>query len=607
MSNPLSHIRNFSIIAHIDHGKSTLSDRFLELTQTVTKREMREQLLDSMDIERERGITIKAQTARMIYPYQGTLYTINLIDTPGHVDFTYEVSRSLAASDGAILVVDASQGIEAQTISNVYLALEQGLEILPVINKIDLPNANPDLVKEELQEDIGLDISKCILTSAKMGTNVSDVLDAVIKHIPPPSGHPQNPLQALLFDSWFDPYQGVICVVRLVNGELKKGDKIYFCNAKIEYEVLKCGFLTPKMLEGPGISAGEVGFIICGIKNIRDITIGDTLTTLEHRGENIRLPGFKKIKPVLFSGIFPVEPNEFESLRNALEKLTLNDSSLAYEPENSSALGLGFRVGFLGLLHMEIVQERLEREYGLDLINTAPSVIYEIHLKDKQVKIIENPNDIPDLTLIEEIREPIIQVSIYTPREYIGSILSLCEEKRGKQQKMDYLSQSRMLLVYDLPFAEVVLDFNDRLKSCSRGYASMDYEPKDSQAADLVKLDLLINNDPIDALASIVHKDKAFTHGKALCKRLKETMHRQQFELALQAAIGKKIIARESLGALRKNVTAKCYGGDITRKKKLLEKQKKGKKRMKRVGKVDIPQSAFLAVLTMGSGEKKKS
>lgn len=606
MSQQLSHIRNFSIIAHIDHGKSTLADRFLELTHTVTKREMREQFLDSMDIERERGITIKAQTARMIHEYKGQPYILNLIDTPGHVDFAYEVSRSLAACESAILVIDASQGIEAQTISNVYLALEQGLEILPVINKIDLPNANPELVKEELAHDIGLDVSRCILASAKHGTGVKDILDHIITDTPHPKGDPTQPLQALLFDSWFDSYQGVICLIRMVNGNLKKGDLVTFLNSQSKLEVLKCGYMTPHMVEAPGLSAGEVGFLICGIKTIRDITIGDTLTHFKHHETIKHLPGFKKIKPVLFAGIFPVEHNEYDALRTALDKLALNDSSFTYTPETSNALGLGFRVGFLGLLHMDIVQERLEREYDLALINTSPSVVYEIVLKDGQLTRIENPSDFPDPMKVEEIREPILAVSIYTPSDYLGAILALCEDKRGTQRKMEFLSQSRVLLVYDLPFAEIILDFNDRLKSCSKGYASMDYEPKGYLASDVIKLDIMLNQEPVDALATIVHREKAFSFGKALCKRLKEVLNRQQFELAIQAAVGKKIIARETLGSLRKNVTAKCYGGDITRKKKLLEKQKEGKKRMKRVGRVDIPQSAFLAILTMGGNDKKK-
>lgn len=603
MSSELSHIRNFSIIAHIDHGKSTLADRLLEHTQTVTKREMRDQILDTMDLERERGITIKAQTARMVFPFEGTSYVLNLIDTPGHVDFTYEVSRSLAACQGALLVVDASQGIEAQTISNTYLALEQDLEIIPVVNKIDLPSADSGRVLDELKVDLGLDVSSSVSTSAKEGVGIQTVLERIVSHIPPPKGRVQAPLQALLFDAWFNAYKGVICIIRLFDGVIRKGQVCTYLHSGAEYEILECGYLTPKMTETGELRAGEVGYIICGIKDIRDVKIGDTLS---HRvsGHVKPLPGFRTIKPVVFAGIYPVASKDYENLRKALEKLTLNDASLRFEPETSTALGLGFRLGFLGLLHMEIVQERLEREYDLHLITTAPSVVFELLMKDGSIKNIETPSQFPDSTTVEETREPVLHVSLYTPSTYLGNVLSLCEEKRGKQLKMVFMSHSRVLLEYEIPYGEVILDFHDRLKSCSRGFASMDYEPMGFVAADLVKMDILLNGEPVDALSVIVHRSKAFQMGKALCRRLKSVLERGMFEIAIQAAIGKKVVARETLGALRKDVTAKCYGGDISRKRKLLEKQKKGKKRMKRVGKVDIPQEAFLAVLSVGREEK---
>ncbi len=603
MSSDQSHIRNFSIIAHIDHGKSTLADRLLEQTKAVSHREMKAQLLDSMDIERERGITIKAQTARMHYSLEGQSHILNLIDTPGHVDFTYEVSRSLAACQGVLLIVDASQGIEAQTISNTYLAIEQGLEIIPVINKIDLPAADPDRVKKTLETDIGLDIENTILVSAKEGIGVPELLRTIVKHIPAPSGETQAPLQALVFDAWFDVYQGVIALVNVAHGTLNKGDAVYFVHSKTKYEVLKCGYLTPKMVESKGLKTGEVGFVICGIKDIHDITVGDTLTHLQ-TSKVSPLPGFKEIRPVVFSGIFPTEASDYNNLRHALEKLTLNDAALKFEPENSNALGLGFRLGFLGLLHMEIVQERLEREYNLNLITTAPSVIFELVLNSGKEYQIENPSQFPDPHVIEAVREPIVKMSIYTPSVHLGNVLTLCEEKRGRQLKMDFLSQSRVLLEYAMPYSEIILDFHDKLKSGSKGYASMDYEPQGYQAGDMVKLDILLNAEVVDALSVIVHREKATAMGKALCKRLKDVLSRQMFEIAIQAAIGKKVISRETLGAMRKDVTAKCYGGDISRKRKLLEKQKKGKKRMKRVGKVDIPQDAFLAVLSLGRDDK---
>jgi GTP-binding protein LepA len=603
MPVPLQNIRNFCIIAHIDHGKSTLADRLLEKTNSVSRREMKEQILDSLEIERERGITIKAQTARMMYKYREMEHALNLIDTPGHVDFTYEVSRSLAACQGALLVVDASQGIEAQTISNTYLALEHGLEILPVINKIDLPASDPDRVLKELNQDLGIDVSMAVKVSAKEGWGIDELLEKIVTCFPPPQGDPAADLQSLVFDAWFDSYQGVIALIRVMNGTLKRGEIGYFLQTKTKYEILKCGYLTPKMIESPSLSAGEVGFVICGIKDIHDVKIGDTLTHLKSKDSTQALPGFKEVKPVVFSGIFPIDPNDYDNLRSALEKLMLNDSSLKFEPENSSALGLGFRLGYLGLLHMEIVQERLEREHNLSLITTAPSVVYEIVRTDHSTYRIENPAQFPELHTIEEIREPMVKVSIYSPSEYLGNVLALCEEKRGKQKKMDFLREARVLVEYELPFSEIILDFHDRLKSSSRGYASMDYEPIGMQASDLVKLDILLNGEPVDALALVVHRDRAYSVGRALCKKLKEVLDRQMFEVAIQAAIGKKVIARETLGAMRKDVTSKCYGGDITRKRKLLEKQKKGKKRMKQVGKVELPQEAFLAVLSIGNEE----
>ncbi|MBK9040241.1 MAG: elongation factor 4 [Bdellovibrionales bacterium] len=591
------HIRNFSIIAHIDHGKSTLADSLLKYTGSLSDRESKEQFLDSMDLERERGITIKAQTVRLNYKAKnGLTYQLNLIDTPGHVDFTYEVSRSLAACEGAILVVDAAQGVEAQTLANVYLALESNLEIIPVLNKIDLPSADPEGVKRQIEDAIGLDTSNTILASAKEMKGIEEILEAIVKFIPPPQANRNIPLRALIFDSWFDSYQGVVTLCRIVDGKIKVGDKIKFLATYRDYEVLKLGVFAPFARHLTELNAGEVGFLVCGIKDIRNVKVGDTITVAKN-GATESLPGFRRIKPMVFAGIFPIVSADYENLKVALDKLSLNDSSLSYEIESSVALGFGYRVGFLGLLHMEIVQERLEREFNLDLITTAPTVIYRVYLHDGTVIELENPAKLPDLSRIERLEEPLVKVIIHTPSQFIGGILKLCEDKRGIQQRMEYITDTKVIIEYRLPLNEMVMDFYDKLKTISRGYASLEYEIADFQAADLVKMDILINGEPIDALSIIVHRTKADWRGRQLVKKLKELIPRQQYQVAIQAAIGAKIIARETLGALRKDVTAKCYGGDISRKRKLLEKQKEGKKRMKAIGHIEVPQEAFLAIL----------
>lgn len=597
---PSQKIRNFSIIAHIDHGKSTLADGFLSFTGALSEREKKDQFLDKMDIERERGITIKAQTVRLSYESQKENYQLNLIDTPGHVDFSYEVSRSLAACEGALLVVDAAQGVEAQTLANFYLAFENNLEIIPVLNKIDLPTAQPELVKKQIEETMGLDVSSALEVSAKTKDGIKEVLEAVVQKIPPPSQKEEAPLKALIFDSWFESYQGVVILCRVFEGVLSVRDKVQFFSNSQEYEVLKLGVFTPFPKELKTLRAGEVGFVICGIKNIRDVSVGDTIThvnSAKHKKAEKPLKGFKKMKPLVFSGLFPVDSSEFKILRDALGKLALNDSSFHFEAETSAALGFGFRCGFLGLLHMEIVRERLEREFGLTLISTAPSVIYSLQMTDGERKELDNPTMVPESTRIECWEEPIVRVSIHIPSEYVGSVLSLCEQKRGVQIKMEYIASDKVILEYKIPLNEMVFDFYDQLKSVSRGYASMDYEMVGYEKARLVKLDVLLNGDIVDALSIITHKDRAESRGRRIIKKLKELIPRQQYQIAIQAAIGSKIIARETLGALRKDVTAKCYGGDITRKRKLLEKQKRGKKKMKQIGKLDIPQEAFLSVL----------
>ncbi len=596
------HIRNFAIIAHIDHGKSTLSDRLLELTGALSAREMQEQVLDAMDLERERGITIKAHAVRMKYMAQDAQeYQLNLIDTPGHVDFSYEVSRSLASCEGALLVVDASQGVEAQTLANAYLAINNGLEIIPVINKIDLPSADVARAKEMIESAVGLDASEAVLISAKTGQGVPDVLEAIVKRLPPPKGSPTVPLQALIFDSWFDPYKGVIVLTRIFQGTMKKGQKIrLWWNGKVS-QVETLGVLTPKPVEVDELVAGEVGFLMANLKTVSDTKIGDTITD-DERPAIEALPGFEEIKAMVFAGLYSVEAHEHTLLREALEKLRLNDSSFFFEPESSAALGFGFRCGFLGLLHMEIIQERLEREFNLALITTAPGVRYRIVKTDGAEVEVDNPSKWPDVSEIEKIYEPVIMATILPAEEYVGTILKLVEEKRGKQKGFEYVSSGRVMLTYELPLNEIVLDFYDRLKSVSRGYASLDYHVSGSWESPMVKLEILVAGDPVDALSLIVHKDFAYERGRALVHKMRELIPRQMFEVAIQAAIGAKIIARETVAAIRKNVLAKCYGGDITRKRKLLEKQKEGKRRMKRVGKVDIPQEAFLAVLKVGEG-----
>ena len=595
-----SHIRNFAIIAHIDHGKSTLSDRLLELTGSLTAREMQAQVLDAMDLERERGITIKAHTVRMMYKaHDGDTYQLNLIDTPGHVDFSYEVSRSLASCEGALLVVDASQGVEAQTLANAYLAISNGLEIIPIINKIDLPSADIERTKEMIEKSVGLPADDAIAVSAKTGLNVAAILEAVVTLLPPPEGNPEAPLQALIFDSWFDPYRGVIVLARIINGKLSKGMKIkVISNGKV-FDVESMGVMTPKPVEMAELTAGEVGFFVATIKNVADTKVGDTITSVENPCTEA-LPGFEDIKSMVFAGLYTVDSHEHAMLRDALEKLRLNDSSFTFEPESSVALGFGFRCGFLGLLHLEIIQERLEREYSLDLITTAPGVRYKITLTDGSAIEVDNPSRWPDPSEIETVEEPVIIAKILTNEEYVGGILKLVEEKRGRQQNFEYVSETRVMLTYELPLNEIVLDFYDRLKSVSRGYASLDYVLSGTWVSPMVKMDILIGGDPVDALSIIVHRDFAYDRGKALVSKMRELIPRQMFEVAIQAAIGSKIIARETVTAIRKNVIAKCYGGDISRKRKLLEKQKEGKKRMKRIGKVDIPQEAFLAVLKVG-------
>jgi len=598
-------LRNFAIIAHIDHGKSTLSDRLLELTGSVTGREMQAQILDDMDLERERGITIKAHAVRMMYKaHDGNTYQLNLIDTPGHVDFSYEVSRSLASCEGALLVVDASQGVEAQTLANAYLAINHGLEIIPVINKIDLPSADIVRTQEAIEKAVGLDATDAIPVSAKTGQGVAEVLEAIVHRLPPPTGDPEAPLQALIFDSWFDAYRGVIVLVRVMQGTMRKGQRIRLMSNGKSFEVESMGVLMPKPVEIGELRAGEVGFFAATIKTVSDTKIGDTVTE-ESRPAAEQLPGFEDIKPMVFAGLYTVDSHEHTLLRDALEKLRLNDSSFFFEPESSVALGFGFRCGFLGLLHMEIIQERLEREYELDLITTAPGVRYHITLADGKVLEVDNPSRWPDPTNIESIREPVITAKILTNEEYVGGIFKLVEEKRGKQLNFEYVTSSRVLLTYELPLNEIVLDFYDRLKSISRGYASLDYQLAGEWESPMVKLDILVSGEPVDALSIIVHKDFAYERGRALVSKMRELIPRQQFEVAIQAAIGAKVISRETVSPLRKNVIAKCYGGDISRKRKLLEKQKEGKKRMKRIGKVDIPQEAFLAVLRIGEDSQK--
>ena len=595
----LGHIRNFSIIAHIDHGKSTLADRFIHMCGGLTDREMAEQVLDSMDLERERGITIKAQSVTLDYAaVDGKHYQLNFIDTPGHVDFSYEVSRSLAACEGALLVVDAAQGVEAQSVANCYTAIEQGLEVLPVLNKIDLPAADPERVVTEIEEIIGIEAADALHVSAKTGVGVRELLEEIIQRIPPPQGDADKPLQALIIDSWFDPYVGVISLVRVLNGTLNRRDKICVMSTGRTYQADRLGVFTPKQTDKSSLGPGEVGYLIAGIKDIDGAPVGDTVTHADRKTDT-PLPGFKQVQPRVFSGLYPISSDDYEDLRDALQKLRLNDAALHFEPENSQALGFGFRCGFLGMLHMEIVQERLEREYDLDLISTAPTVVYEVVTKAGEIIKIDNPAALPDPGKIEEIREPVIEASILVPQDYLGPVISLCVEKRGVQKNLQYVG-GQVQLLYELPLNEVVLDFFDRLKSVSRGYASFEYDFKRFEAAPLVKLDILINGETVDALSTIVHRDMAQSRGRDLTEKMKELIPRQMFEVAIQAALGSKIIARTTVKAMRKNVLAKCYGGDVTRKRKLLEKQKAGKRRMKQVGKVEIPQDAFLAVLKVG-------
>ncbi|WP_088831435.1 translation elongation factor 4 [Paenibacillus tyrfis] len=590
-------IRNFCIIAHIDHGKSTLADRILEYTGALTSREMQEQVLDQMDLERERGITIKLQAVRLSYRADdGEEYILNLIDTPGHVDFTYEVSRSLAACEGALLVVDAAQGIEAQTLANVYLALDNNLEILPVINKIDLPSAEPERVKQEVEDVIGLDASDAVLASAKAGIGIKEILEQVVQKVPAPTGNPDNPLKALIFDSHYDPYKGVIVYVRVIDGSIKAGSKIKFMATDKTFEVIEVGAFKPRMGSVPSLEVGDVGFIVAGIKNVGDTRVGDTVTdaknpTLEP------LPGYRKINPMVFCGLYPIETSDYNDLREALEKLQLNDASLSFEPETSTALGFGFRCGFLGLLHMEIIQERIEREFNIPLITTAPSVVFRVTQTNGTVLNIENPSLFPEPGKIDFVEEPYVKASVIVPNDYVGAIMELCQSKRGEYINMEYLDTTRVTLTYDIPLSEIVYDFFDQLKSSTKGYASFDYELSGYKSSNLVKMDILLNGEQVDALSFIVHRDRAFHRGRIICEKLKELIPRQMFEVPVQAAIGQKVIARETVKAMRKNVLAKCYGGDISRKRKLLEKQKEGKKRMKQVGSVEVPQEAFMAVL----------
>ena len=596
MNSRQSKIRNFCIVAHIDHGKSTLADRLMEITDQVSKRDMKEQLLDSMDIERERGITIKLTPVRMFYHYNGEEYTLNLIDTPGHVDFTYEVSRSLAACEGAILIVDATQGIEAQTLTNAYLAIDNNLEIIPVINKIDLPSADPEGCKKEIEDIIGLPADDAPEISAKEGINIEDVLKAVIEKLPPPSGNEEAPLRALIFDSSYDNYKGAICLVRIVDGSVRPGTSIKMMSSGKVFECTEVGVFTPQMLPVSELKAGDVGYIAASIKNVKDTSVGDTITTAENSAPE-PLKGYKKISPMVFAGIYPADGSKYNDLRDALDKLSLNDASLIYEPETSGALGFGFRAGFLGLLHMEIIEERLEREFDLDLVTTAPSVIYKVIKTNGEEITVDNPSHLPQPTEIETVEEPIVKAEIYSPPEYVGSIMELCQDKRGTFVDLTYLDQSRVKIYYTIPLAEIIYDFFDSLKSRTRGYASLEYEPDGYRADNLVKLDFLLNGETCDALSLIVHRDKAYARGRSICERLKDVIPRQMFEIPIQAAIGSKIIARETVKALRKDVLAKCYGGDITRKKKLLEKQKEGKKRMRQFGSVAIPSEAFMSIL----------
>ena len=597
MPTPQSLIRNFSIIAHIDHGKSTLADRILQVTGAVTDREARPQMLDKMDLERERGITIKAQNVRLSYVAKdGQTYQLNLIDTPGHVDFNYEVSRSLSACEGAILVVDSTQGVEAQTLANVYLALDQGLEIIPVLNKIDLPSSDVEGTRQQIEQVIGLDCADAISASGKTGMGVPEILEQIVAKVPPPKGDPEAALRALIFDSWYDSYRGAVVMVRVVDGAIKKGDKIRFFATKSDYEVIELGSFQPFAVPLEEIRTGEVGFLAGNIRSVHDTKVGDTVTHTA-KPTTHPLPGFKDVKPMVFAGVFPTDSADYPSLRDALDKLHMNDAAFSFEPDSSEALGFGFRCGFLGLLHMEIIQERLEREFGLDLITTAPSVVYDVYKTDGSMVRVENPAKLPSPQYIDRIEEPIVKMSIHVPAEYVGAVLALCQEKRGVQKGLQYAASDRVIVTYDLPFGEVLFDFHDKLKSVSRGYASMDYELTGFQEGNLVKVDILVNGEPLDALSIIVHRDKSQTRGRALAEKLKEFVPQQQYEVAIQAAIGGKIIARETVRAMRKDVTAKCYGGDISRKRKLLEKQKAGKKRMKQVGNVEIPQKAFLAIL----------
>ncbi len=596
---PVSRIRNFSIIAHIDHGKSTLADRMLQDTQTVAQRDMKEQFLDNMELERERGITIKLQAARMRYVAKdGEEYILNLIDTPGHVDFSYEVSRSLAACEGALLVVDASQGVEAQTLANVYLALDNNLEIIPVLNKIDLPGAEPDRVTEEIEEVVGLDCTDIIRASAKQGLGINDILESIVQQVPPPADTIDQPLRALIFDSYYDPYRGVIVYFRVMDGEVKKGDKVRLMASKKEYEIDELGVLAPNQVQVEALHAGEVGYFAAAIKSVEDARVGDTITSAVNPAPS-PLPGYTEAKPMVFCGLFPTDADQYADLRDALDKLKLNDAALSFEPETSSAMGFGFRCGFLGLLHLEIVQERLEREYNLDLITTAPSVVYRVTTTDGEVMEIDNPSQLPDPQKREKIEEPYIQVDVITPEEFVGTIMDLCQTRRGIFKDMKYFTESRTNIIYELPLAEVVTDFFDQLKSRTRGYASMEYQLIGYRVGQLVRLDILVNKDSVDSLAMIVHRDKAYNVGRAMAEKLKELIPRHQFKIPIQAAIGSKIIASEHIPALRKDVLAKCYGGDISRKKKLLQKQAKGKKRMKSIGTVDVPQEAFMAVLKL--------